>query len=88
MNAAVAAITLGVLAIYFGVRVSFDARLFEDIATERLTTPQLDVALGALRKGDADRSWADRCRGARRLIVLSAIATMAQIVAVILIGWV
>lgn len=88
MSAAIAAILLGVVAIFYGVRVSFDARLFEDIAAERLTTSQLDSALGALRKGKGgDRSWADRCRGATRLIVLCAMATMGQIVAVVLIGW-
>ena len=42
----IAAIVLGVIAIYYCFRVSFDARLFEDIATGRLTTAQLDHALG------------------------------------------
>ncbi|HXH39256.1 MAG TPA: hypothetical protein VNN08_11560 [Thermoanaerobaculia bacterium] len=87
VSAAIAAIVLGLVAIYFGVRVSFDARLFDDIATGRLTTLQLDTALGTLRKGKGGRGWADRCRGARRLVAFCAIATMAQIIAVVPIGW-
>ncbi|HEX6083154.1 MAG TPA: hypothetical protein VF266_01435 [Thermoanaerobaculia bacterium] len=43
---AIAAIVLGVVAIYYCFRVSFDAKLFDDIAAGRLTTAQLDLALG------------------------------------------
>jgi hypothetical protein len=68
----------GLVALYFAVRVAFDARLFEDILADRLTTAQLDAALGSLRKGTAGRSWSDRCRGARRLVVKLMIATALQ----------
>jgi len=87
VSAAIAAILLGLVAIFYGVRVSFDAKLFEDIATERLTTPELDTALGGFRKWKSGRSWGDRCRGARRLVVFCAIAALTQLIAVALIRW-
>lgn len=77
---AIAAIVLGVVAIYFCFRVSFDAKLFDDVAAGRLTTAQLDLVLGL--KGNRD--WIDRSRGAKRLIVQAAIAVIAQLAALVL----
>ena len=76
---AIAAMALGIIAIYYGVRVAFDARLLEGVATERLTAADLD-AVFVKNKG---RSWADRCRGARRLVAFEAAATIAQLIAVV-----
>ena len=79
------AIALGLVAIYYGIRVAFDAALFDDIAAERLTTEELDAALARVRP--PDRSWSDPCRGARRLAILSAIFTVAQLAAVVDARW-
>ncbi|HYC89532.1 MAG TPA: hypothetical protein VEO54_10010 [Thermoanaerobaculia bacterium] len=43
---AIAAIVLGVAAIYFCFRVSLDAKLFDDVAAGRIATDALDRALG------------------------------------------
>ena len=80
LQSAIAAIVLGVAALYYAIRVSFDAKLFEDIAAERLTTSQLDTALGAKR----ERDWLDRSRGAKRLMLKAAIAVIAQLAALVL----
>ncbi|MDQ6802372.1 MAG: hypothetical protein M3041_16255 [Acidobacteriota bacterium] len=74
---AIAAIALGIISIYYGVRIAFDARLLEDIATETLTVADLDSVF-VKNKG---RSWPDRCRGARRLVAFGAAATIAQMIA-------
>jgi hypothetical protein len=87
--AAAAAIVLGIVGKLYSVRIAFDARLFHDIAAERLTAPELDSALAGLglRKADkAPRPWNDRCRGARRLVIVCGAITAAQAVAVILMG--
>ena len=76
---AIAAMALGIIATYYGVRVAFDARLLEGVATERLTATDLE-AVFVKNKG---RSWADRCRGARRLVAFEAAATIAQLIAVV-----
>lgn len=80
---AIAAIVLGAVAIYYCFRVSFDARLFDDIAAGRLTTAQLDAALGRA-EAHPTRDWLDRSRGAKRLILKSAIAVIAQLTALVL----
>ena len=79
-------IFIGLIAIFYGVRVSFDARLLEDIASDRLTTEDLDSALAKFGKGNP-RSWADRCRGARRLALSATVATIAQLIAVVITRW-
>ncbi len=79
----ITAILLGVIALFFGARVSFDAHLLEDIATGRMKTEDLDIALGKFSKGP--RPWPDRCRGAKRLVVFSAVATIAQLITVAMI---
>ena len=76
---AIAAIALGVISIYYGIRVAFDARLLEDVAVDRLSTAGLD-AVFVKNKG---RSWPDRCRGARRLVAFEGAATIAQMIAVV-----
>ena len=82
-----AALVLGLVALFYGIRVSFDAKLLEDIAADRLKTAQLDHALSTIRKGTVDRTWDDRCRGARRLVALCGAATLAQVLAIALIRW-
>ena len=67
---------LGLIAVVYGVRVAFDARLFDDILNERITTEQMDAALGAKRS----RDWIDRSRGARKLVIKAAIATTLVVV--------
>ena len=84
---AVASIAFGLIAIFYGFRVSFDAKLFDDVAQKRLTTAELDAALGALRKSKGNRDWLERCRGARGLVLRLAIAVVMQLIAVVLIGW-
>ncbi|HVG23591.1 MAG TPA: hypothetical protein VND45_05510 [Thermoanaerobaculia bacterium] len=79
-KSAYTAILLGLVAIYYGVRVALDARLFDDVAAERLTTAQLDTALGAR----VHRDWIDRSRGAKRLVIKAAIAAVAQLAALVL----
>ena len=85
--ASTTALVLGFVGVYFGARVAFDSRLFDDIARERLTTADLDGVLETFGRPAIDRSWADRCRGARRLVSLLSATTIAQIAAVIWIGW-
>jgi hypothetical protein len=82
-TAAGAAIVFGLVGSAYAIRIAFDARLFEDIATGRLETSDLDIALRAFGKHTQNRSWANRCRGARRLIVLCIGAAVAQILTVI-----
>ena len=85
--AAIVVITLGLIAKLFAVRVAFDASLFEDAASEALTTSDLDTALGALAlapPGKAGRPWLDRCRGAKRLVYYLATAACTQTIAAML----
>jgi hypothetical protein len=79
----VPAAALGALALFYAFRVALDARLFEDVATERLTTTELDSALSTLRKGAADRPWSDRCAGARRLVLLMAVTTAGELIVLV-----
>lgn len=76
---AIAAMVLGIISNYYGIRVAFDARLLEDVAAGKFTTADLD-AVFVKNKG---RSWPDRCRGARRLVAFGAMATMAQMISVV-----
>lgn len=80
---AIAAVVLGLVAKVYSVRVAFDARLFDDIATERITIEDLNTAF----PHKAGRSWTDRCRGATRLVNLCAAATFAQSVAMLVMGF-
>lgn len=69
------AIALGIIAKIYAVRIAFDARLLDDVANERLTSEDLDAAFPK----KAGRSWSERCRGARRLVVTCAAATTLQL---------
>jgi hypothetical protein len=89
LAAASAAIVLGIVGKLYSARIAFDARLLDDVASERLTTAELDAALQALgirKAGSVPRPWADRCRGARRLVTICGAVTIAQVVAVMLMG--
>jgi hypothetical protein len=85
----VAAIVLGVVAIYYGLRAWFDQRLFDDLA-DRLASGvdeadalrALDASLARLgwrRAAPSPRPLGDRARGATRLLRGAAIATLAQL---------
>lgn len=76
--AGIAVIALGVVAKVYGFRVAFDARLFRDIAEEKLLSTDLDAAFPK----KAGRSWSERCRGAKRLVIMLAAATLAQCLAI------
>jgi hypothetical protein len=81
------AIALGLIAKYFSVRMSFDARLLRDVASDSLSTADLDAALAALELAPpekAGRDWTARCHGARRLIIAHSLFTLCQIVVVVL----
>jgi hypothetical protein len=82
-----AAIVAGVVAVFYGVRISFDARLLEDVAGERLSTVDLDNALTAFGTKNVNRSWSDRCRGAKHLVISFMTAAIAQVIAVVSAGW-
>lgn len=77
--AGVVAIVLGVVVKLYGVRIAFDARLLSDIALDQLTSADLDAAFPS----KAGRDWSLRLRGARRLVIVCAVATIAQCLAVI-----
>jgi hypothetical protein len=84
---AIAAVALGVAGRYFGFRVALDRRLFADLADGRMQLAELDAALRSATGGAAgssERSVADRCRGARRLVGLHAMVTAAQLLVVAL----
>jgi hypothetical protein len=80
--AGAAAIALGVVAKFYGVRITFDGRLFGDIAGERLSADDVDAAFPT----KAGRSWTDRCRGAKRLVIMCAAATSMQCLAIVALG--
>ena len=82
--AMIAAIVIGFAAKVYAVRVAFDARLFEDVGEERLTTESLDSALSSLRATATARPWSDRCRGARRLIYVLGSLAVLQAIALVL----
>jgi hypothetical protein len=87
MPAGIAVLVLGVVAKIYFVRSSFDARIFRDAGDDRLDAAGLDSALSALAlapPSKGGRSWIDRCRGAKRLAVFAAAATLAQCFVVII----
>jgi len=73
---AIVAIALGLAAKFYAVRIAFDARLLDDIATGSLFSSDLDTAFPT----KAGRSWDARCRGARRLVVVFVVLVVAQCV--------
>lgn len=78
---AAAVVILGIVAKFYFVRIALDARLLEDVAAETLSTAALDqvlVSLGFVPPHRTGRPWSDRCRGARRLVVIASLITAAQ----------
>jgi len=76
-----AIVLVGIGAKYLGTRVAFDARLFEIAAERALAIEPFDAAMTRLRlipPSKTGRPWADRCRGARRLLRLQAAAVALQ----------
>lgn len=71
----IAAILLGLAAKYYAVRIAFDARVFEDLAGDRYTIAEFD---DAMKRENTERSLPDRCRGAKRLVIMLAVLTAAQ----------
>jgi hypothetical protein len=79
-------ILLGVAQKYWALRVAFDAELFAAMAKaggelER-NTQAMDralVDLGLLPAARADRPWAERCRGALRLLRIQAVLCALQL---------
>jgi len=83
---AILAFALGLVSKVYFLRISLDSRLFEDAAADRLSSSELDSALTTLNLISEDRigrSWPDRCRGAKRLGLACMAATIAQVLAVI-----
>jgi hypothetical protein len=77
--AGVVVLVLGVFQKLYGVRVAFDAQLLRDVALGQLSDADLDAAFPS----KAGRAWSDRLRGARRLVTISATATIAQCAAIV-----
>ncbi len=84
--AAVAAAITGVVAKFYAVRIAFDARLFDALASEQLTVDELDrglAALSLLPEKKMGRECRARCRGAVRLLGVFAALTVAQLGAIL-----
>jgi Serine aminopeptidase, S33 len=54
---------------------AWDARVFEDLAGDRYTIAEFD---DAMQRSTPGRSLPDRCRGAKRLVIILAALTAAQ----------
>ena len=80
--AGIVVIVLGVVAKLYSVRIAFDARLLSDIAFDKLTAADLDAAFPT----KAGRAWSERLRGAKRLVILCVVTTIAQCIAVTVMG--
>ncbi|MDP9191955.1 MAG: hypothetical protein M3P06_09680 [Acidobacteriota bacterium] len=76
----IAAIAVGIMAKHYAVLIAFDARLFADVAHDKLTAADLDAAFPT----KAGRPWSDRLGGARELVKMLAGTTTAQSVAIVL----
>jgi hypothetical protein len=80
--ASIAAIIIGLAAKYYGVRIAFDARVFEDLAGDRYTVAEFD---DAMQRANRERSLPDRCRGAKRLVMVLGALTAAQAIMLMLV---
>lgn len=86
--ALVASLLAGLVAYWYGARVSFDASLFANLSTEA-GLPDLErfdramQALGLMPQGKAGRSLGARLLGARYLLVLQTSASAVQIALVL-----
>lgn len=83
---AVGVALIGLLELFFAIRVSFDAQLFRrlshDAAQDRLEINACDAALLALRlipAGKAGRPLAKRMAGAKRLLVWQGVVLFFQV---------
>ncbi len=88
-TATIVIVVLGLIAKLYDVRIAFDAKLFRDLSTGALTTADLDHALVALALAPSKktgRDWTMRCRGAKRLIVICAAATIGQCITICLLA--
>ncbi|MFC6336023.1 hypothetical protein GIR22_00820 [Pseudomonas sp. CCM 7891] len=75
-------IVLGLLQKYWALRVAFDADLFTLMARDLERTPDLDQALqnlGLQSAKRAGRPWAERRRGALKLLRKQAYLLVAQV---------
>src|SRR5205823_8850866 len=77
----IVSILLGLAAKVYAVRIAFDARVFEDLAGDRYTMAEFDDAMHLAKP---ERSLADRCRGAKRLVFVLAALTIAQAIVLML----
>lgn len=76
-------ILLGLLQKYWALRVAFDADLFALLARDPQRTPELDQALQSLGLQSAKRTgrpWAERQRGALKLLRKQVYLLAAQVV--------
>ncbi|MBI2215574.1 MAG: hypothetical protein HYU52_18155 [Acidobacteria bacterium] len=75
-------IVFGLVVRYYGFRLALDSKLFDDLANGRMELADLDFALRAMtggRAGSTQRSVAERCQGARRLVSRHAFCTVIQL---------
>lgn len=82
--------TAGLAAMYFGIRVAFDARLFRELATGGKNTAELDDALlqlGLLPSLKAGRPLTERFNGARRLILRQGSLLGIQAAGLLMAAW-
>lgn len=87
---AIGTVLMGLVAKYLGTRVAFDARLFADASSRGLSTAAFDDAmraLGLLPDEKAGRDWTARCRSARQLLTLQAVAVALQCAFALVAAW-
>lgn len=80
----------GMVAAYLAVRVGFDASLFLDASERSLSIEVFDRALTGLRLVAPDRtgrSWNERCRSARRLLMAEGALVVLQTALAAAAGW-
>jgi len=83
-------VVAGMAGSYLVVRVGLDAKLFVDVSEARLSAQALDEAmarLGLVPHGRKARSWTERCRSARRLLVRLAATVVLQCVLAAAAAW-
>ena len=89
----VAALGFAALQLYWALRVGLDAELLSAVAQQpwERAARDLDASLAAtgLRATThAERSWDDRWRGMRRMLVRQGLCVVAQLVLLAAAGWV
>jgi hypothetical protein len=84
---AIAIVLLGLAAKYLAVRVAFDAALLQRCAAECMPVAEFDAAMRAMNLLPASktgRGWIERCRGARRLLMIQTFLLVSQVLALAL----